>query len=43
MFEVDFESSKRTAKAFEVDYEAQKGLQKRLRSILRLKKDCKSV
>ena len=28
---------------FEVDYEAQKGLQKRLRSIMRLKKDYKSV
>ena len=32
-----------TAKAFEVNFEAQKGLQKHLRSILRLKKDYKSV
>ena len=43
MFEVDFESSKRTAKAFEVDFEAQKGLQKHLRSIMRLKKDCRDM
>ena len=43
LFEVDFESSKRTTKAFEVDFGAQKGLQKCLRSILRLKKDWKSV
>ena len=32
-----------TAKVFEVDFEAQKGLQKCLRSILSLKKDYKSV
>ena len=28
---------------FEVDFESQKGLQKRLRSIVRLKKDCRDM
>ncbi|ETK01699.1 hypothetical protein N425_08610 [Tannerella sp. oral taxon BU063 isolate Cell 2] len=33
----------RSQKTFEVDFEAQKGLQKHLRLILRLKKDYKTV